>query len=157
MYRDDREALLHRIATLEADARELEALRTRVAFLEAENQKLTAELHALRPPPPRIPVASGPPTGAVLRLRLHGPGVDGVASFDQDTIKIGRLKTAHLRLEHPDVSRLHAVIERSSDGFAIIDLGATDGTHVNDERTNKAQLRVGDVIRVGPFTMTVEP
>lgn len=75
----------------------------------------------------------------------------GEHRFDRDIIKIGRLASAHLKLEDPKVSRIHAVIEVSSDGqdLSIIDMGSSDGTFVNGERVSKERLNDGDEIKVG--------
>ena len=71
-------------------------------------------------------------------------------SLDQDIIKIGKLPSSHLRLEDPQVSRIHAVIERSKDGSVyIIDLGSSRGTLVNGQKVNKWQLSSGDEITLG--------
>lgn len=70
--------------------------------------------------------------------------------LDQDIIKIGKLPSSHLRLEDPQVSRIHAVIERSKDGSVyIIDLGSSRGTLVNGEKVNKWKLSTGDEIQLG--------
>ncbi len=71
-------------------------------------------------------------------------------TFDREIIKIGRLSSAHLRLEDEKVSRIHAVVEVSASGeIHVIDMGSSEGTFVNGEKVNKAPLRAGDEIRVG--------
>jgi len=50
---------------------------------------------------------------------------------------------------------MHAVIEVEGDVATIIDLGSASGTFVNDERTNKKSLALGDRIRIGPATITL--
>jgi pSer/pThr/pTyr-binding forkhead associated (FHA) protein len=73
-----------------------------------------------------------------------------VEKFEQETIKIGRLSSAHLRLNDEKVSRIHAVVEVSDGGeVSVIDMGSTEGTFVNGEKINKAVLRPGDEVRVG--------
>ncbi len=50
------------------------------------------------------------------------------------------------------VSRMHAVVERSEDTLTIIDLGSSNGTHLNGQRLLPDQPRVlrdGDEIRLG--------
>ncbi len=47
-YRDDREALLARVAALESEVARVALLETRLVELEAENQKLVAENRELR-------------------------------------------------------------------------------------------------------------
>jgi hypothetical protein len=60
--------------------------------------------------------------------------------------------------EDPGISRLHAVLERLSDGgYAIRDLGSTNGTTVNDDQAPLRQdtavpLADGDRIRIGAWT-----
>jgi predicted component of type VI protein secretion system len=77
--------------------------------------------------------------------------------IDQSIIKIGRMPSAHLQIEDEEVARIHAVIEVADDGaITIIDLGSTNGTFVNDERTNKKVLAPGDRIRIGPATIILE-
>jgi FHA domain-containing protein len=71
-------------------------------------------------------------------------------TFDREIIKIGRLSSAHLRLEDEKVSRIHAVVEVSADGQVnIIDMGSSEGTFVNGEKVNKAGLNPGDEIKLG--------
>jgi hypothetical protein len=71
-------------------------------------------------------------------------------TFDRDIIKIGRLSSAHLRLDDEKVSRIHAVVEISTGGDVhIIDMGSAEGTFVNGEKTNKATLKSGDELRLG--------
>lgn len=64
-------------------------------------------------------------------------------------IKIGKLSSSHLRLEDESISRMHAVVETSTNQVSIIDLGSTVGTWVNGAKINKATLRDGDVITIG--------
>src|SRR5512143_4138574 len=70
-------------------------------------------------------------------------------------LKIGRMDRAHLRIDDPKVSRMHAVLE-VGDAITLIDLGSEDGTFVNDKRINKCTLRPGDRIRVGSTTVVLE-
>jgi hypothetical protein len=60
--------------------------------------------------------------------------------------------------EDPGISRLHAVLERRSDGgYAIRDLGSTNGTTLNDDPDplqpdTTVPLADGDRIRIGAWT-----
>ncbi|XXF75313.1 adventurous gliding motility protein GltG [Myxococcaceae bacterium GXIMD 01537] len=77
--------------------------------------------------------------------------------FERDIIKIGRLSSAHLCLEDEKVSRIHSVIELSTDGtLSIIDMGSVEGTYVNGKRVNKGRIAFGDEIRVGGTTIRLE-
>ncbi|MFT3698954.1 MAG: AgmX/PglI C-terminal domain-containing protein [Kofleriaceae bacterium] len=65
-------------------------------------------------------------------------------------IKLGKVPSAHLKLDDETVSRMHAIIEVNGPGdVSIIDLGSTKGTFVNGQKVNKAKLQSGDVIVVG--------
>jgi hypothetical protein len=145
MYRDDRQALLSRIDALE---RELAELRPRAASLEAENVRLR-ELVAK--------VAPAPPLGQLLRLRVRGPTFEFEReyTYSKDVIKIGRVSSADLQLQHPNISRMHSVIERAGATYNIVDMGSTEGMSVNGTKVNKAAIQSGDVIEIGPFTITV--
>jgi len=80
-------------------------------------------------------------------------------SLSQDIIKVGKLPSSHLRLDDASVSRIHAVIERSSEGEVyIIDLGSSKGTMVNGQKVNKQKLQSGDEILLGDIRIvfTVE-
>ena len=53
-------------------------------------------------------------------------------------------------LSDPEVSRRHAVVAESPDGFTIEDLGSTNGTWVNGERIDHPHpVRAGDEVRFG--------
>ena len=62
-------------------------------------------------------------------------------------IKLGKVPSAHLKLDDETVSRMHAIIEVNGPGdVSIIDLGSTKGTFVNGQKVNKAKLQSGDTI-----------
>ncbi|MEW5855432.1 MAG: AgmX/PglI C-terminal domain-containing protein [Myxococcota bacterium] len=88
---------------------------------------------------------------------FEGENLVATKEFDQDIIKIGRLATAHLKLEDPKVSRIHAVIEIGGGGreVSIIDMGSAEGTFVNGEKINKVKLKDGDFILVGDTKLQV--
>jgi hypothetical protein len=65
-------------------------------------------------------------------------------------IKLGKVPSAHLKLDDETVSRMHAIIEvNGPNDVSIIDLGSTKGTFVNGSKVNKAKLQSGDTIVVG--------
>lgn len=50
------------------------------------------------------------------------------------------------------VSRIHAAVERSEDTLTLVDMGSSNGTHLNGQRLGPDQPRVlrdGDEIRLG--------
>jgi FHA domain len=74
----------------------------------------------------------------------------------QGVIKIGKVASAHLRVDDDSVSRMHAILEVGSDGSVqVIDLGSTRGTFINGHKVNKAKLESGDAIQVGDIRIEV--
>ncbi|HNK44493.1 MAG TPA: AgmX/PglI C-terminal domain-containing protein [Pseudomonadota bacterium] len=77
----------------------------------------------------------------------------------QETIKIGKISSAHVNLEDDSVSRLHANIEVSPENqVTIVDLSSTKGTFVNGARlgANKPQpLKSGDEVKIGDVRLVV--
>jgi pSer/pThr/pTyr-binding forkhead associated (FHA) protein len=109
------------------------------------------------PKRPQKPERPAPPPdlgGFVVDVRRNGAS-EGTQTFDVAIIKIGRHEGAHLRLDDPDVARMHAVVERDDDAVTIIDLGSATGTRVNGETITKTKLATGDVISIGPYELVV--
>ena len=94
--------------------------------------------------------------GAPLKLTVFQGG-EQIAehSFERDIIKIGRLASAHLKLDDQKVSRIHSVIESTGETYSIIDMGSTEGTFLNGEKISKETLRDGDEITLGDFRVLV--
>jgi hypothetical protein len=67
----------------------------------------------------------------------------------QGVIKIGKVPSAHLRIDDESVSRMHAIIEVTGGDVSLIDLGSTRGTYVNGKKINKARLQSGDSLLLG--------
>jgi pSer/pThr/pTyr-binding forkhead associated (FHA) protein len=68
---------------------------------------------------------------------------------------IGRAVRADFVVDVAMVSRLHCRVTAAEAGLEIQDLGSTNGTFVNDRRVEKAQLVVGDRLRVGRLELVV--
>jgi pSer/pThr/pTyr-binding forkhead associated (FHA) protein len=68
-----------------------------------------------------------------------------------DRSAIGRAEENDISLDQDGTaSHMHAVLERFPAGWAITDLGSSNGTWVNGERIwSPRRLRHGDEIRVG--------
>ncbi len=68
-------------------------------------------------------------------------------------IELGRGAESPIELLDDGVSRRHARVRRTEDGYAIEDLGSRNGTFVNGERVSVAPLSFGDKIAVGSRTV----
>jgi transcriptional regulator of acetoin/glycerol metabolism len=66
-------------------------------------------------------------------------------------LRVGRGAECHIRLEHPSVSRDHAELQRQGPIVALRDLGSTNGTYLNGERTEHGVIADNDVLRIGDF------
>jgi diguanylate cyclase (GGDEF)-like protein len=87
-----------------------------------------------------LTVVSGPSTGRVFT----------VAEGGHETI-IGRGREAHVRLDDAGASRAHArFLEAANGTYVVEDLGSTNGTFVDGKRVQRAELRSGDRIHIGP-------
>lgn len=122
------------LVAFEARARELACS---VEWLIAEAMKQTLE----RAPAPKLALRCG----------------EARAIVDRAPVVIGRSpKAADLVLRHRGVSRQHAIVERVGGSFAIVDMASTNGVLVNGKRSVRAILVPGDVVGIGPFTITVD-
>ncbi|HKY13800.1 MAG TPA: DUF3662 and FHA domain-containing protein [Microthrixaceae bacterium] len=64
-------------------------------------------------------------------------------------VSIGRQPDCTIVLADPNVSRRHAEIRPSGDGFMLVDLASTNGTKVNNARVAERELVDGDELRFG--------
>jgi hypothetical protein len=72
------------------------------------------------------------------------------------TVTIGRLLDCNIQLHDPNVSRHHAEVRPSGDGYVLADLGSTNGSRVNGMRVGEHVLAEGDEILIGNTKMTFE-
>lgn len=78
--------------------------------------------------------------------------LDGVRRMDLTggRVTVGKGPGNEIVLEDAKVSRLHASLEKFTEGWCVNDLGSSNGTFVNGDRIWGAhRLRHGDEIRVG--------
>ena len=72
-------------------------------------------------------------------------------------IVIGRATDAGVQLTDTSVSRRHAEVRPSGDGFVVVDLGSTNGTRVNGAGlSSERKLADGDTISVGDSLLRFE-
>ena len=73
-----------------------------------------------------------------------------------EKVTVGRAVDNQVVLNHPLVSRYHAVIERMGKRFCIKDLRSSNGIYVNEERIDhEAYLKDWDQIRIGPYVFVL--
>ncbi|KAM4625918.1 kanadaptin [Polymixia lowei] len=123
-------------------------------------------------PHPPLPYAEPPWGGAAadvpydLEILKNGAIVDKVPLTESSYFVVGRLPVCDVPLEHPSISRYHAVLQYRGQsgeegsageerGFYIHDLGSTHGTFVNKNKIppkTYIRLRVGHVLKFGGST-----
>jgi sigma-B regulation protein RsbU (phosphoserine phosphatase) len=86
-------------------------------------------------------------TGA--RLLVHDPLGRRVVPLDKLVFTIGRSDGHDLQLAGTEVSRDHAEIIATADGFVLRDRGSRYGTFVNRERVTERRLAHGDRMECG--------
>lgn len=73
------------------------------------------------------------PGGAIL-LALHPSVHPPEYTLTHSPCLIGREDSCHVVVNHKEVSRKHARIERRAEGFVLLDAGSRNGTYVNGKR-----------------------
>ncbi|HEX8089966.1 MAG TPA: DUF309 domain-containing protein [Blastocatellia bacterium] len=82
-----------------------------------------------------------------------GPHAGDRVELNKAKTTFGRQQTCDGVIAHPTVSREHFFIERTGGKFFLVDQGGENGTFVNAERVSWVELRDGDKIQAGPFTL----
>src|SRR5437763_10175017 len=74
-----------------------------------------------------------------------------------DTFLVGRSSHAHFRLPVKDryFSRVHFLVEVNPPQCRLLDMGSRNGTYVNGQKVERADLQPGDRIRAGRTILRV--
>jgi pSer/pThr/pTyr-binding forkhead associated (FHA) protein len=83
----------------------------------------------------------------------RGPNAGSKFFLDTDVTSVGRHPDSDIFLDDITVSRRHAEIRRRGTTFVLHDVGSLNGTYVNKERVEEAELRSGDEIQIGKFKL----
>lgn len=88
---------------------------------------------------------------------ILGDDVGERARVTGSSFSIGRVPESDLMLTDPRVSSRHCVIEDRGDGFALVELGSTNGTSVNGADVDEERaLHPNDKIEVGDTVIRFE-
>jgi len=85
----------------------------------------------------------------IPRIAVRTPDKTWEVEMSGEVLTIGRDPESDIFLDQPMVSRHHARIERRGEAFLIRDLGSTNGTFVENRRTDEHPLRDCDAIGIG--------
>ena len=89
-------------------------------------------------------------------LIVEKDGGEVTLAFDGDHFTIGRRNSCDLVLDSTSVSRHHATIVRDGGIFLIRDEGSSNGTLLNNESIQQAELSEGDVLTIGETRIRVQ-
>ena len=93
------------------------------------------------------------PAGSAMLLVLRGANAGSRFRLDGDLTTAGRGQDSHIFLDDITVSRRHAEFYRDGDRFIVRDVGSHNGTYVNRERIEEAELTSGDEMQIGKFRL----
>jgi diguanylate cyclase (GGDEF)-like protein len=94
--------------------------------------------------------AAGPGRRALLVcIYPAGPLLGARFPLGEEPLVLGRDPGCGARLDDPSVSRRHARVEPGGGGYAVTDLGSTNGVTVNRLPARHAALRDGDYLGLG--------
>lgn len=140
--------------TIDTDA-DLEIGVFGIATRMVEPQDAESERRPAQTPPPTMvytpdfsePADVGYPDSEPDRYTLsYG---DELYPLEKQTLVIGRARECDVRLADPNVSRRHAELRNEGGAYVLVDLGSTNGSLVNGQRIERAELRDGDRILIG--------
>lgn len=88
---------------------------------------------------------SEPESGMVLI------NLDKTIPITKSVLNLGRKSSNDIAISDIRISRFHAQIRKTRDGYMIFDVGSTGGTYVNGERITSRSLKSGDVISLAGY------
>ncbi|HEV3400593.1 MAG TPA: FHA domain-containing protein [Acidimicrobiales bacterium] len=93
------------------------------------------------------------PESTAMVVVKRGPNAGSKYALDQDVTRAGRHPDSDIFLDDITVSRRHAEIVRTPEGFDVQDVGSLNGTYLNRERIDKGRLSNGDELQIGKFKL----
>ena len=92
----------------------------------------------------------------VVMVMFRADGQRRSFSITRDMSVIGRREDCDLRIPLSDVSRKHCRMIVNGQTIKVEDLGSSNGTYINGERIQQAELSAGDTLQVGPVVFVVQ-
>jgi signal transduction histidine kinase/pSer/pThr/pTyr-binding forkhead associated (FHA) protein len=80
---------------------------------------------------------------------IRGPDEGKRFELTDPVVGVGRDTGNAIRLHDTEVSRRHAELRRTDDGYLLVDLRSSNGTYVNGEGVQQVALHAGDHIQLG--------
>ena len=89
--------------------------------------------------------------GKAMLIVRSGPSEGTSFLLSGDTTSIGRHDNADVMLDDVTVSRRHAELFRTPEGWTLRDSGSLNGTYVNRTLIDQAVLHGGDEVQIGKY------
>ncbi len=93
------------------------------------------------------------PSGVGMLVVHRGPGAGSRFVLERDVVAAGRHPESDIFLDDVTVSRRHAEVVRSGEGYLVRDVGSLNGTYLNRERIEEAPIANGDELQIGRFKL----
>jgi pSer/pThr/pTyr-binding forkhead associated (FHA) protein len=102
---------------------------------------------------PEIPLVEVP-HGAGVLVVTRGPNIGARYLLGENLVRAGRHPESEIFLDDITVSRRHVEISpNDGGGYFLRDVGSLNGTYLNRERIEEAQLSPGDEVQIGKFKL----
>ena len=93
------------------------------------------------------------PAGVGMLVVTRGPNSGSKFALDEALTTAGRHPDSTIFLDDITVSRRHAEVRRLAEGYEVVDVGSLNGTYLNRERVERAELHEGDELQIGTFKL----
>src|SRR3954454_2074099 len=91
--------------------------------------------------------------GTAMLVVRRGPNAGSRFLLDRDKVTAGRHPESDIFLDDVTVSRRHAEVRRTAEGFEVADIGSLNGTYVSREPIEVSPLTNGDEVQIGKFRL----
>ncbi len=93
------------------------------------------------------------PSGSAALVVTRGPNAGSRFPLHQTVTCAGRHPGSDIFLDDVTVSRRHAEFRHENDEFWLVDVGSLNGTYLNRQPVQSAELGNGDEIQIGKFRL----
>jgi pSer/pThr/pTyr-binding forkhead associated (FHA) protein len=93
----------------------------------------------------------GVAAGTAMLIVRRGPSEGTSFVLGGEKTTIGRSDESDVMLDDVTVSRRHAEVSRTAEGWTLRDVGSLNGTYVNRERIESTVLAGGDEVQIGKY------
>lgn len=93
------------------------------------------------------------PAGLGMLVVTRGPNTGSRFALDAPVTSAGRHPDSTIFLDDITVSRRHAEFRQVGGTYRVVDVGSLNGTYLNRQRVEEADLHDGDEVQIGTFKL----